>query len=313
MLLIVTSVVRRTRLRIDGVLAPSHSPLLLCPLPCHLNAKAAPIHPISRPKAHPKPCTAICQCLWNTWGFRRWCLIWKARYVLLDRIGQQNKLSEKFITFGITEKISPMNADERGQESYVLIYMKKMLKLIILLWWKRRFQIFFNIPIDTDFQTRQTSIDLSFEVKKALFWIAPQCSYLDSLLQPNPRIVSISNAICEREYAHSWWSHWWFEWSTFIDNRFIALLSAWRRHFVYYVDYCHELEEFNLLSHEDQLILARKRIINHFWSVQTTSCPCVNRCKYLGSFMHIIPTKMGRIVSASLTDNITHLSEEIQS
>ncbi|CAI4229553.1 unnamed protein product [Auanema sp. JU1783] len=42
-------------------------------------------------------------------------------------------------------------------------------------------------------------------------------------------------------------------------------IEGWRRHFIYYSDWCHNLEDFVELSIEDQDILARGRLVYHGW------------------------------------------------
>ncbi|EFO83836.1 hypothetical protein CRE_22212 [Caenorhabditis remanei] len=45
------------------------------------------------------------------------------------------------------------------------------------------------------------------------------------------------------------------------------LIDGWRRHFTYYSDWCHAMEEFRALCAEDQILLAKKKIILHGWLV----------------------------------------------
>ncbi|CAB03044.2 Nuclear hormone receptor family member nhr-4 [Caenorhabditis elegans] len=45
------------------------------------------------------------------------------------------------------------------------------------------------------------------------------------------------------------------------------LIDGWRRHFTYYSDWCHAMDEFKALSPEDQIVLAKKKIILHGWLV----------------------------------------------
>uniref|UniRef100_A0A0N5AZD7 Nuclear receptor domain-containing protein n=1 Tax=Syphacia muris TaxID=451379 RepID=A0A0N5AZD7_9BILA len=52
-------------------------------------------------------------------------------------------------------------------------------------------------------------------------------------------------------------------------GRQIAKLSDvsddWRRHFVFYLDFLHRLDDFKLLDEEDQISLARCRLVSHGW------------------------------------------------
>ncbi|CAL2040760.1 unnamed protein product [Caenorhabditis brenneri] len=45
------------------------------------------------------------------------------------------------------------------------------------------------------------------------------------------------------------------------------LIDGWRRHFTYYSDWCNAMEEFQILPPEDQIVLAKKKIILHGWLV----------------------------------------------
>ncbi|CAI2349977.1 unnamed protein product [Caenorhabditis sp. 36 PRJEB53466] len=45
------------------------------------------------------------------------------------------------------------------------------------------------------------------------------------------------------------------------------LIDGWRRHFTYFSDWCHAMEEFRALSPEDQIVLAKKKIVLHGWLV----------------------------------------------
>ncbi|CAP24360.2 Protein CBR-NHR-4 [Caenorhabditis briggsae] len=56
----------------------------------------------------------------------------------------------------------------------------------------------------------------------------------------------------------------------FVNNRVLTpeeLIDGWRRHFTYYSDWCHAMDEFCALSPEDQVVLAKKKIILHGWLV----------------------------------------------
>ncbi|CAB3406270.1 unnamed protein product [Caenorhabditis bovis] len=56
----------------------------------------------------------------------------------------------------------------------------------------------------------------------------------------------------------------------FVNERVLQphhLINGWRRHFTYYSDWCHAMEEFKLLSFDDQIVLAKKKIILHGWFV----------------------------------------------
>ncbi|CAI5447970.1 unnamed protein product [Caenorhabditis angaria] len=56
----------------------------------------------------------------------------------------------------------------------------------------------------------------------------------------------------------------------FSNERFLTpndLIDGWRRHFTYYSDWCHAMPDFLALSSEDQIIIAKKKIILHGWFV----------------------------------------------
>ncbi|TMS37595.1 hypothetical protein L596_004494 [Steinernema carpocapsae] len=45
----------------------------------------------------------------------------------------------------------------------------------------------------------------------------------------------------------------------------IEFIDGWRRHFIFFADWCQGLREFRALGDDDQLILAKRRLVHHGW------------------------------------------------
>uniref|UniRef100_A0A8R1I070 Nuclear receptor domain-containing protein n=1 Tax=Caenorhabditis japonica TaxID=281687 RepID=A0A8R1I070_CAEJA len=108
--------------------------------------------------------------------------------------------------------------------------------------------VFYNNPIsvDTSINATKTNITLPFEV-----------------------VFRQPELVCNR-YPMS-----------FQNTRILTpddLIDGWRRHFTYFSDWCHAMEEFRALSPDDQIVLAKKKIVLHGWLIHAyysykSGCP----------------------------------------
>uniref|UniRef100_A0A1I7XCI9 NR LBD domain-containing protein n=1 Tax=Heterorhabditis bacteriophora TaxID=37862 RepID=A0A1I7XCI9_HETBA len=106
-------------------------------------------------------------------------------------------------------------------------------------------QVFFHTPIEADYSINATKvqINLPFEV-----------------VFRRPMLVS-------PRYPMRW-----------VGERILTpndLIDGWRRHFIYYSDWCRGLDDFQMLTEKDQDVLARRRIHLHGWLVFLNSYFCV--------------------------------------
>lgn len=65
------------------------------------------------------------------------------------------------------------------------------------------------------------------------------------------------------------------------------LIDGWRRHFIYYSDWCRGLEEFQMLNEKDQDLLARRQLNLHCWlshSYYSMKCGAHGLCFANGAF-----------------------------